>query len=405
MSLLKLIAAILFAMIIPFAAVVAKEPYQVNLTVDFETARVSAPNLVDLKRGLKTAAIQQLIPIYTPVSPLDMRINLRGLLANASFAAGSNTLVVTIPNAGISQSFTGLTRDDSVTLFKSYLSDAGTGGKLLRAYARYSPIDPIAGNPNSLMAQMAEADYLLGRLYPLSGCDCGLSQPSVHHFQVGLSGVRGFSKGYDTTSVSLPARYSYSPSGTWAFILDAPLTYNRNGGASSLSGSVGTALRCPVNSRWSLSPVLRAGSGLSLDLATGTLFCSGGVTSVFDFKVLGGVFSLINYVGYITSAPLWTTGINWCYHIQNTIFKNGFVFSTCQGIPFCGRILNASLSFEDTAFTGSRLYIMHYDEVGISLNLTGVNPFLCWDNLACGFAYQFGEKAYRGFRMNLIYQF
>jgi len=382
----------------------AREPYHVDLTVNSTTAKVSAPNLVDLKRDLRTSAIQKLIPIYTPTSALSLDINLRGLLAVASFATNSTALVVDIPNAGITEIFDGGSRDASILLFKDYIQDGGNSQKLLRAYAKHSPIDPIAGNPNSLMANMAEADFLLGRLYPLSGCYCD-SQPVLHEFQFGTDFVRGFSKGYETTNVTLPIRYSYSPCCTWALIVDVPLTYIQNGGASSITGSAGIGFRYPLSRNWSLTPIIRLGSGLSLDLVTGTLFCSSGITSVYDFNMKKGVFSLINYFGYTTSANAWTTGINWNYNLHNFIFKNGFIFTICEGMKFCDRVINAALSFEDTAFTRDRLYMMHYDEVGFSIMATGVNKRLCWDSLTFAFSYQFGEKGYNGYRTRFLYQF
>ncbi len=247
----------------------ARQPYDATLVVDGASATVREPNLVDLSRSLKTTSIQKLLPFYTPTSELGLGINLRGIDVLAGFAINSTTLDVAIPQAGLTASFTGSTRDESIQLFKEYIRDAGARHRLLRAYAKYSPIDPIAGNPNSLMAQMAQADYLLVRLSPLSGCDsCWTAQPIVHQFQVGLNSARAFSDGYDTTAVTIPLRYSYSPDFRWAFILDAPLTYLRNGGASSVISSVGVGLRYPITRCWALTPILRAGAGGTLDLCT-----------------------------------------------------------------------------------------------------------------------------------------
>jgi hypothetical protein len=66
---------------------------------------------------------------------------------------------------------------------------------------------------------------------------------------------------------------------------------------------------------------------------------------------------------------------------------------------------NFNLFFEDTAFTKDRLYMMHYDEVGASLIITGLNRRLCWDSMILGFSYQFGERDYEGYRFNFLYQF
>lgn len=384
----------------------AREPYRATVTVNTDQVTVSAPNLLDLSRDLKASSLEELSPSYTPTSPVSINYNLRGILAITSFAANSTTLVVKIPQAGTTTSFTGSTRDESLALFRQYVRDGGTKNNLLRAYAKYSPIDPIAGNPNSLMAQMAGADYLLGRLSPLAGCDCSYSaQPIAHQFQAGLNAGRAFSKGFDTTIVTLPLRYSYSPAKDWALILDAPFSYNRNGGASSIYGSLGVALRLPVNDDWSLTSMFRAGSGGSLDLCTSGSFISAGIMSVYNQKIQQFVLCMTNYVGYFTTTNLWLTGVNFNYHLQNYVIKNGLALTTCELMNFCKRPLNLSISFVDTYFTKNRLYIKHYDEVGISLIANNINPYLDYDCLILGFNYQYGEKSYKGYCFNLNYQF
>lgn len=253
---------------------------------------------------------------------------------------------------------------------------------------------------------MAQADYLTGNLSPLSGCNCGWSaQPIVHQFQVGFLAARGFSKGFDTTSVILPLRYSYSPDLNWALIVDAPFTYNRNGGASSVFGSLGLGVRLPITCKWSLTPIVRVGAGGSLDLCTSGSFFSAGVTSVYQYKMDNVVLDITNYAGYTTSTNLWLTGVNFNYRLQTYIFKNGLTLKTCNAFTFCNRPLNFSVSFVDTLFSRNRLYIRHYDEIGLSVIASGINPCLDYDCLTLGFAYQFGEKNFKGYCLNLTYQF
>jgi hypothetical protein len=384
----------------------AREPYHAGVQVNFDTAFVSTPNLVDLKRQLKTSSIQELIPTYTPTSEVAIGINLRGLLALTSFAANSTTLVVTIPNAGITQSFTGSTRDESLALFKDFIRDAGHSAKILKAYARYSPIDPIAGNPSSLLAESGQADYLLGHLSPLAGCDCCWSaQPIVHQFQAGTNIARSFSGGYDTTLVTLPLRYSYSPTGDFALILDAPFTYIRNGGASSVFGSLAMGVRLPLTFEWSLTPVFRLSSGGSLDLCTSGNFASMGLTSVYNYQLSEYVISLTNYLGYSTSANFWLSGINFNYHLHNTTFKNGLSFSSCQGFTFCNRAINFRISFEDSYIAGGHLFIRHFDQVDLALFTNNVLPWNDYDCLETSFSFQWGQKDYKSYRLNLGYQF
>ena len=384
----------------------AREPYHTTITVGTQKETVSAPNLVDLKRELSTISIQKDFPTYTPDTPVELKYNIRGIKALASFAANSSTLVVSIPQAGTTQTFSGATRDESLTLFKNFIQEGGRHHKLLKAYARYSPIDPIAGNPNSLQNQMAQADYLIGRLSPLAGCDsCWTAQPIVNLYQGGLDVGRAFSKEFDTTAVSFPIRYSFSPHLNCAFILDVPLTYLRNGGASSLVGSLGIGFRVPLLAHWSLTPLVRFGFGGTLDLCTSGCFFSTGVTSCLDYKIDNFVLSMTNYAGYFTSTNLWLSGINFNYHLHNYIFKNGLSIATCKGLVLCNRSYNVRFSFEDSYFAKDRLFINHYDEVSVAIMTDHVIPYFIYDCLSLGFSYQFGQKQYRGYVGHLTYQF
>jgi len=384
----------------------AYEPYHATVVVDGDSAKISAPNLVDLSRELKGESIKELIPSYTPTSELLVDINLRGIDTVGFFAANSTVLVLTIPEANIVEVFDGGTRNASFLLYKDYVRDAGIKSFILRYYAKYSPIDPIAGNPNSLMARMAQSDYMLGRLTPLSGCDCSCAaQPKRHLFQAGLNAERAFSYSFDTTSITVPMRYSYSPSRTWAIILDAPLTYNRNGGASSFYSSLGVAARFPLKNYWAITPIARIGFGGTLDLCTAGTFLSSGLESVVQYKIKNCVFAMTNYAGYYTSTNLWLTGINFNYYLRNWILKNGLSINSCKGMTFCGRTVNLGVSFIDSYFVTDKLYINHYDEVGITLITTGVNPRLDYDCLTFGFSYQFGQQNYKGYSLNFAYQF
>lgn len=384
----------------------AYHPYRVTVVLNSETALVTAPNLLDLRRDLRSNEISSLLPSYTPNSAVALDINLRGIKMDAFFDANSTVLHVTASQAGINETFAGSTREESLQLFKEYIRDGGRHHHLLRAYARYSPVDPIAGNPNSLLSQMAQADYLLGHLSPLSGCDCSWgAQPTTHLCQAGLFAGRSFSRKFDTTSVTIPARYSYSPDSRKAFIIDAPFTYLKSGGASSVVGSLGTALRIPFSSAWSLTPIFRLGFGGSLDLCTSGSFVSAGVTSAYNFKIKDFAVCMINYLGYSNSTNLWLSGVNFNYHLHTGLLKNGIVITSCKEITILNRSLSFNFTFVDSYFTRNRFYIRRYDEVGFNLITTNVNPCVKSDCASLGFSYQFGQKGYRGYNVNMLYQF
>lgn len=384
----------------------AHQPYQAHIHVGQEEGGVSASNLLDLIRDLRTESVELLIPFYSPSTAIAIDIDLRGIDTFTAFPENSTTLIVSIPQADIFETFTGATRDDSFKLFKDYIRDGGNHRHLLKAYARYSPIDPIAGNPNSLLAQMAQSDYLLGKLSPLSGCDCCRSaQPIIDQFQIGSYIGRGFSKGFDTTIVTLPLRYSYSLNSESALILDAPFTYVRNGGASSLFTSLGLGWRLPLTHAWSVTPTFRMGGGGSLDLCTSGAFVLAGLLSTYNLKYHSFVLTLVNYAGYSSSTNLWLSGVNFNYHLHNYIFKNGLSLTTCEGFALFERAINFNVSITDSYFAKDRLFIRHYDEIALSFIANNINPCLAYDSLSIRLAYQFGQKRYKGYCLNTIYQF
>lgn len=389
----------------------ARHPYHATLLVGPFIDKVSAPNPHDLTNELKTSAIQEAIPFYTPTSPVLFNFNLKGINAEAFFAANSTVLTVTMPQIGITETFAGATREDSFKLFEIFLKEAGSGsghrGRFLRAHVKYTPIDPIAGNPNSLMSTMATSDYSFGRLSPLAGCSCGWEvQPIRHQFQAGIDYGRAFCDGFETTIATFPLRYSYSPCGDWALILDAPLTVFEVGGATSVFGSIGTGLRVPTFSEyWTLTPTLRVGFGGTLDMCTAGTFISPGLVSNIDYPIWDHVLSMTNYVGYFHSLNFWLCGVNFNYRLKNWVFKNGLAFTSCEWLEFCGRPLNYNITFADTAYAGNKQFIEHWDEIGLNLIINNVNPWLDYDCLSLGVSFQWGQESFKAFFFKSSYQF
>lgn len=397
-----------FVIVLSASQVHSREPYSAKITVDSTTAKEDATNILGLTDDLKSSSIKKLIPIYTPTSATSIRLNLRGIKANASFPANSTTLVFSVPQLGITKKFSGATRDQSVILFKDYLKDTvhQKHHGFLKAHARLTPIDPIAGNPNSLLAQMAQADFLMGRLTPFNGCsDCWEAQPVTHLFNSEFDFTRVFSNRFDTAAYNTLLRYSYSPERTWALILDVPLSVIYTGGAYSAASSVGVGFRLPITHSWSLTPTLRYGAGGSVDLDTAGDFVATGLTSVYNLRLFNFVLSLMDSIGYYTTTNLWLGGINFNYRLHNTIFKNGLFLTSCKGVCFCGREVHFSTWWIDSYFAEDKLFIKHYDEIGFSFITTHILPCLCYDSLSLGAAYQFGNHGFHGYTINLAYQF
>ncbi|MDX1451391.1 MAG: hypothetical protein R3183_02455 [Oleiphilaceae bacterium] len=112
---------------------------------------------------LTTARLQAALPSYTdPASTATMQLDFRGLDMNFSFqTSGSTELTMSIPALGINESFTGSSRDDSKDLLVEYFKGAGLASieRIQKELVRVSPVDPIAGNPNSLMSSQMANDF------------------------------------------------------------------------------------------------------------------------------------------------------------------------------------------------------------------------------------------------------
>lgn len=142
-----------------------------------------------------------------------------------------------------------------------------------------------------------------------------------------------------------------------------------------------------------------------MDLCTSGAFLSAGVTSAFNYKICGYVIGLTNYAGYMSSTNLWLTGINFNYHLHNYILKNGLSLTTCDALCVLGKPVNLSMSFIDSYFGRNRLYIRHYDEIKMSVIANNLNPYLDYDSLSLGFAFQFGQHRYKAYFLDVVYEF
>lgn len=386
----------------------AKDPYKATYTVGTASDSVSTTNIIDLAKDLATAEIQKKIPSYTSTSAISIDLNLRGLDATASYPASSTVLTVQIPQEGVSMTFSGSTREESNRLFEEYYL---TGGHNLsdwrKIYAEETPIDPIAGNPNSLLALMAQADYNLGRLDLQSGCfECSWSSQAVNNqFQLGVSVGKAMINGWDTIVITAPFRYSYSSCSRWALIFDLPITFLDNGSAWSVDGSVALGLRIPVIYTWTLTPEVRWGLGGSLSLATLGSFIDAGVNSNVNIPISNFVLGITNFAGYYGTIPLNWGGIRFNYELTNAILKNGIRLTTCNELCICNIPFNFDFTFTDSLFLGDKLYIEHYDEVGFSVICNRLNSLVKRDSLIFGASYQFGEKGYNAYTGSVAYQF
>ena len=123
-----------------------------------------ARNLPDL---FSTSTLLGIDPGYDPAQAVAANLNIRGLAASVNFDALSNELRFRVPGAGIDVTFDSTSRDAALADFEEWLegefgsSSASNSAatRLMKALVANSPVDPVAGNPNSLQSRMFDADF------------------------------------------------------------------------------------------------------------------------------------------------------------------------------------------------------------------------------------------------------
>lgn len=211
-----------------------------ELTVESEGASVCRgfSNIESLVTQIDNAGLQELIPAYQQdQSAVRATLDVRGLPAVAGYAVGSTTLNFTVPSLGIDLYFTGATRSESQDLFLDFLKGEGSAilTQLLQRFVSQTSADPVAGNPNSLMAQMAGMDYAASAT-TIDIKDNDSSAPRL----IGIDVMAGTSEAtaFHTNMVSLPINYIIPlDDPRYQIIIDAPLRYLNVEGADVYDGS------------------------------------------------------------------------------------------------------------------------------------------------------------------------
>jgi hypothetical protein len=398
----------------------SKELFELNGSVlgplGTEQASAGFSKIEDLVDSLSDAGLNSIFRSYTSTSEVNTSLFIRGLPATAAYAAGSTTLRFQVPSAGIDLSFTGATRDESEDQFKDFLKKSGSDilSRMLKELVANSPVDPIAGNPNSLQSQMGAQTFGIATGFgvigepgttPSSGQAGGVFQRVPNLVTVGGDVGWARSGGYDSYVANLPIRYSlYFSDPRYALTFDLPLTYVRTEGAQSAFGSFGTSFRFPVVENWYLTPSARVGASGSLDLGAAALMYSADLTSLYNIYAGEYKFGIANGFGYYRSSKLSVGDVSIDYNLQNTALKNGINVEGPLNFSLFDRPTSWQAYVIDTHMFGDELFLQHFDEVGL---IVGTRPSMdgqSWDSFRLGLAYTFGSD-YNAIKASFGYRF
>jgi len=403
------IAAVTLACLCATAAH-ADDPFQLALTVDGSSAfNQGYSKLEDLISQFSNAELSE-VPGYTVNSAARGEINLRGLSGVVlSYEANSPTLRLQVAALGIDEQFAGANRDASEDLLDAWFKGEGKAQvtKLLNALAAESPIDPIAGNPNSLMAGMAGADFANAAGLPQMVGKAGEAGGERNFFGISARFGQYSQRNFDSQVLSVPMSYTHLMSDPrYALVIDLPLTYVKTEGSDTYSGSLGVGLRVPVAERWSLTPAVRAGAAGSVDLGAAGIIYSGSLTSHYAFQPVKQFdLALVNMVAYYSTDSVQAGDYDIGYDLQNTVFRNGLLASRGAGFSLIGTPMQWELQAVRTDYFGDELYSKSYQDFAVSLGTRKQSGRLVWNALRLGLTYTVGKGDVDGVGANLGYTF
>ncbi len=351
-----------------------------------------------------TRRLLDIDPGYTPTDAVLAELDVRGLRALLGFGAGSTALRLLIPGA-VDVTFDGGSREASRKQLEAWLegdfSSATAPGdqttKFLQALVEHSPVDPVAGNPNSLQSRMFAADWRMGTSGESNTWVEGW--PLTTHFRADLGAGYYDADGFDVATIDVPLHLSLDFQRV-ALLVDVPITATSTEGAWSGMGSGGLGVRVSPFQWWSLTPVARIGGVGSVDLGGVAAMYSASLTSQVRIP-LGlfavGVGNMAGVAQTIDSIDLGGYGL--AYELTNWTFRNGGYVEGFTSFDFLGAGIGWRVYGSDVRFIGDDLYMDSYAEVGAGL---GADAILM--GLGLDISYLFGRN-YGGLSARLSARF
>jgi hypothetical protein len=163
-SKLLLATAAAVSALLPLSAAQARDAFTAVLSANGESRTYNYSSIEDAIDSVSGSSLRSLLPSYRDNAPATASLNIRGLAATIEYPGSGSNIVLKVPAAGIDRTFTGATRDETQDAVTEYFK--GQGGndvtRVLQAAVRETAVDPVAGNPDSLMSLMGAADFAKG---------------------------------------------------------------------------------------------------------------------------------------------------------------------------------------------------------------------------------------------------
>ncbi len=320
---------------------------------------------------------------YTGTQIVNSTLNFRGLPMNVAFPVNAGSLLTfEIPELGIKQSFQGASRDESQKLLEQYLkNNPDFLNKVSAHLVKVSPVDPVAGNPNSMMSRAVQSDaqmmwygsnHVFGNQINNSA-NMASENNSNNKFGIGInyahmmSETTGNAKEMSSDAFTLPLSYSRQfEEPNHELIINMPLAYIDSEGAKTYDGSLSVFYRRPILNQWVVSLTASGRATGSSDLGGGSLMASGALASSYVWSGENWGLTLGNMIGYYSALKVKIDNTSVDPNIANTVYRNGLLYSLDSPWQLAGDPLSWEVYLVDTRFTGTDLFSNYQDEVGVT---------------------------------------
>ncbi len=342
---------------------------------------------------------------YTPTSVAHIQIDFRGVPINAAFPAPGPLLQVSIPQCGFNETFVGATRNDSINQFEDFLEQNNSDilTCVVQDAVANTPVDPLAGNPNSLMAKMAASDFAIG-------FDPDVVLPSEEGSipdigRLGLQFGHFFSGEFSGNNYTIPLRYSFNLDNGYGIVLDAPLNILSVSGSQAYSGSFGVGVRIPITEYWTLTPVGRAGAVGSVDFASASILYSGSVSSLVSFPISAFNMDLGNMFGFYQTGSVSVGDYESDYSLTNYLSRHGVRASAELPFGLFGEVPSLQIGLIRTDFFGDDLYVSGYTDIISSVGIPGRISGVSLERFRVGLTYTIGDEDFQSIRFGGAFRF
>lgn len=391
----------------------------IKLTVGGQTYSENFNTVKDLINGIDEDFVKKHFPAYTDTTPFTAVMNFRGVEIKTSFD-GTNKLTLKIPSIGVDETFGGGSRKESIEKMEDWFKKNGKEKltELMQAFAKSTPNDPIAGNPNSLMGTMVHMDFdqaftsNASNLRPIRIANIDRTGRNSNLIMLGGSYRSYRQDGVDNTQILVPFTY------TWRFDnsrnklrFRLPLALQNIDGSKAFNLGLGVAFGWQVTDAWELTPAANYGAVGSIDLGSIGQIASGSLTSSYKIQLGDLQCGIGNMLGHYKTLKFSAGEFSFDPDIASTVLKNGVMLSipTATWLHTLSWLRNTVLELfvSDTRYFGTELFIDRYNEVGFAFgynNTTTTRGKNYLTDFRLGLSYLFCDKS-KGFSTFLSWSF